>query len=537
MIEKPKIASASPHQSPAQSVTSQVIPATAQQTPPQGGEPTTQNTVQQPVQQTPLQGSQAAPPQTMQSPTIQDTPLDTLQPASLPQVPPAKAGTNHLILVGTMVGSYLLGFLYLESFLFATYRTHGYWELGFTLCFFAAGELLARTLAKSEGCTATMPAPKEHYFWMACAITIGIASALDTYFIDARPAFWQWNDRYSAGTILIYGNFILHALAAYWVVCRFGWLCRGKTGAWIVVDSCNALIFLPFGSFFVRFKLFWQGVYYSCKQYLAPKCKQKPSVAACLILGVFVAFFWVALSLLQASDTVFAAFLRQFQFNFSWELSTEWGEFLLKFCLSLPVGAYLFGLFSRCMQAKQTPTALEREVTPLLHAAQKLRVLAPATLTAVLGCFIGLYLLYFGVQAEHYLSAFWGNLPERFTFSEYARQGFFELCKLMTLNFMLLGIIAKVSTRPLRSCKGLRAAGYGLLGISLLFAATALAKLILYIKIFGFTDLRLLSIWGITVLVVAVLFAMQTLHKAQPIAHKLIYFAAASFSLLCLLAT
>ncbi len=448
-----------------------------------------------------------------------------------------------------MLGSYLLAFLYVCAFWFSPYRVSGYWQFIFVVCFLVAGEALARVLERSKSCIARIctltpdevpaspkPYPKEAIFWAICILGIGISIVLTMLFISARPAFWQWNAVREKGLVASYGYLAMHAMAVYWVVCRFGWLCRGKTSEWFAVDACNALVFFPFGCFFLRIKLFWQGVYRFCKGQFTAKLEKKPAITTAIVLGVCVFFFVAALNLLRASDAVFAEFLSKFCIDVSLNFSSEWYEFWMKFLFSLPVGAYFFGLFARCMQRKQISSALESALVTPLQASEKLRVVSPRTLTAVLCCFIGLYLLYFGVQAEYYLSAFWGDLPERFTFSEYARQGFFELCKLMTLNFALLLGVAKVSEVPLRKAKCLRVAAYTLLGASLLFAATAMAKLLLYIGAYGFTDLRLLSAWAILVLVVAVMLAIQTIHRAQPVAHKLIYFAAATFTLLCILA-
>ncbi len=436
------------------------------------------------------------------------------------------------ILHAALLGSYPLAFLYINNFLCAATK-NGVSMLVFVLCFFLAGEALAWALERSKRIATSYP--REAIFWAICAIGAALALVLHDCFGVMRPLFWDWNrDR---GLVLFYGELWLHLIAAYWVVCRFGWLCRTKTSGWLVVDVCNALIFFPFGSFFLRMKLFWQGVYCLCKQHFSAKTEKKSGVTTLVILDGFVLLFLLAVNLLRASDAVFAAFLSQFHFDFILAFSFEWNEFWIKLCLSLPVGAYFFGLFARSMQARQAPSAFERELAAPLRAAHQLRVVSPSALTAVLACFIGLYLLYFGVQAEYYLSAFWGDLPAAFTFSEYARKGFFELCKLMTLNFALLFCVAKVSHIPLRKHKGLRIAGYGLLMTSLLFAATALAKLLLYIDAYGFTDLRLLSAWAIVVLVVAVVLAMQTMHRARPVVAKLTYLAAGSFTLLCLLAT
>ncbi len=163
------------------------------------------------------------------------------------------------------------------------------------------------------------------------------------------------------------------------------------------------------------------------------------------------------------------------------------------------------------------------------------RILSPAVLAALLGGFVLLYALYFGVQLEYFLGAFWGELPAHFTFSEYARKGYFELCQLMTLNFTVLALAAKCSTVPLRKTKALKTAAVVLLISSLLFAATAFAKLGLYISAYGITELRMLSCWGVSVLCVAVALALASIHRARPVFAKLMYVACASFTVLCFL--
>ena len=54
-------------------------------------------------------------------------------------------------------------------------------------------------------------------------------------------------------------------------------------------------------------------------------------------------------------------------------------------------------------------------------------------------CFV--YAVYIGLQASYLFSGFAGTLPEGFSYAGYARSGFFELCFLSVLNFLLIALL------------------------------------------------------------------------------------------------
>ena len=113
------------------------------------------------------------------------------------------------------------------------------------------------------------------------------------------------------------------------------------------------------------------------------------------------------------------------------------------------------------------------------------------------GCFCAVYLLFFTVQGSYLFGAFRHRLPVGFTVAQYARQGFFQLCMVMGVNFLLLWLVTHSSralNRPGRIMCTV------LLEQSILLAVTALSKLALYIACFGFTPLRLQSSWLVCVL-------------------------------------
>ncbi len=104
------------------------------------------------------------------------------------------------------------------------------------------------------------------------------------------------------------------------------------------------------------------------------------------------------------------------------------------------------------------------------------------------------YLAYLFSQLAYFFSAFSGILPDGYEFvvSEYARRGFFEMCVIAAINIVLIFtalIVSKktdglcdIATRMLCLFLGL---------VTLTIAATALSKMVLYIKSFGMTELRI----------------------------------------------
>jgi hypothetical protein len=115
-----------------------------------------------------------------------------------------------------------------------------------------------------------------------------------------------------------------------------------------------------------------------------------------------------------------------------------------------------------------------------------------------------MYLVFLGLQASYLFGAFFHRLPENFTVAGYARQGFFEVCRVMGLNFLLLLLAEKTCSLESRGIKILCTV---LLALSALFAITAMSKLGLYISIFGITPLRIQSSWLVFCLTVGCLCA------------------------------
>lgn len=120
------------------------------------------------------------------------------------------------------------------------------------------------------------------------------------------------------------------------------------------------------------------------------------------------------------------------------------------------------------------------------------RGIDPFAVTAFLGMISLAYVLYLVAQFAYFFDGFRGLLPKDYTVAQYARRGFFEMCAIVFINLALILAAWKLCRRKEAQ---LPAAVRGLLLflclVSLLLVGTALSKMVLYVKSFGLTRLRI----------------------------------------------
>ncbi len=114
-----------------------------------------------------------------------------------------------------------------------------------------------------------------------------------------------------------------------------------------------------------------------------------------------------------------------------------------------------------------------------------------------------LYILYAVSQMNYFMGGFMGTLAEGYTYAEYARKGFFELCWVCVINLAVIagiGFFARMtgSVKPLL----LKIYSIFLNFCSLFLAGTAIAKMFLYIKYYGMTRLRIYTTWFMFLLII-----------------------------------
>lgn len=133
---------------------------------------------------------------------------------------------------------------------------------------------------------------------------------------------------------------------------------------------------------------------------------------------------------------------------------------------------------------------------------QDLRTFDPITIrgidnvitTSFLSVLSFCYLAYMFSQLAYFFSAFSGFLPKDYEFNvaTYARRGFFELCVIAGINFLIVFLAILFSRKQNNKIPlTLRLICTFISVFTLLITATALAKMVLYIKSFGMTELRI----------------------------------------------
>lgn len=393
--------------------------------------------------------------------------------------------------------SYLPAYLYTRCILFGPdYR----WAMPvFAVVYLVGVELLCRLQRRAD--------TAESRFWMVCWLVQSFAVMV----FDAHT-----------GTTWLLQWLAWHATAVYWTMCRTGMLCAGQSGLWTPVDLVLGVTALPWRDFLLRARTLAHGAKHllhraggSSRKVLGGAFSAAAALAVCL-------FAW---SQLAGVDATFA---RLGEGVFQWLHTLLSLDTVAVLILSLPVGAWLFGLIGGGLR-RDTPPVTEGALEAGLAALPRLPV---STGYLVPGALCGVYALFFGVQAVEFLSAAGQGLTARAA-SDFAVTGFWELCRILLLDFVIVAALRLFGARPLRQAGSQRRlmAVFGVFGF--LFAALAAAKLGTYIVLYGPTPQRMLSGWFLAVLLVWCVLAVVWLFRRIPAARIAVLVLAGSFTMLC----
>ena len=145
-----------------------------------------------------------------------------------------------------------------------------------------------------------------------------------------------------------------------------------------------------------------------------------------------------------------------------------------------------------------------------------------------------LYGLFFFSQWPVYTAAFTGVLPQGWTYADYAREGFFQLCAVCAINAVLY-LFVSLFTKMGKGQGFRRALLTALCLCSLILAATAFSKMVLYIKTYGLTPNRVYASWAMILLTGAFLLALiGTYWRKMNMTRALLLLFTALFGFLCL---
>ncbi|MBR6323111.1 MAG: DUF4173 domain-containing protein, partial [Lachnospiraceae bacterium] len=322
----------------------------------------------------------------------------------------------------------------------------------------------------------------ESYIWGACLLLCGASS------VFRLGAVWEDYQK------LLF----IHGFLLYWIISFSNRQSLGESGCLLPLDAVNVLFIVPFRYFFYRIRT----VAAAFRDGVSPHREtENPAKKGALLYALFAILaagilLPISVSLLSAADSSFSAYVRDF-FRFFEDI--RWGMYIAYFFLSLPVGAYIYGVLGGFNRTGRE-TILSRGES-FLRGIRKIRQVPPAVWTVLLLIFSAIYMVFFVLQWPWVIDAFKGVCPP--DPGLYARESFFALIKVSVINFVLLGITHNSARDLEKKSRILTAAKILLILDNVVFCVISFSKLMLYISTYRFTPLRLQSSWAVLTLFLA----------------------------------
>lgn len=188
---------------------------------------------------------------------------------------------------------------------------------------------------------------------------------------------------------------------------------------------------------------------------------------------------------LSSADAVFAFLRSRFTAPF-WRYG---GKVFLGLVAAVPVSMFIFGAFFGFRHRRRTEIIAKPD-------GARVHILPSEAVIASLIPICLLQAFYLASQIIYFFSAFPGFLPENYTYAEYARRGFLELCAVSLVNLTVIAIVMVFTKHKKRATEiTVNALVIFLCVCSIVIIATVFAKMILYMDNFGLTANRIITSW------------------------------------------
>lgn len=203
-------------------------------------------------------------------------------------------------------------------------------------------------------------------------------------------------------------------------------------------------------------------------------------------LVISVPLLLIVVTLLVSADAIFESYMERIPDIFE---GVKIGEYFGRAIFVLFVLFTSFSFLFSLMEKKKPATSIEGDGSVKLT-----KVWDPVVVITIMVLVNVIYLMFVAIQFAYLFGGAELALPGGFTYSEYARRGFFELITVTVINFgiMLLFIgFTKMSNRT--AGKILRCLYSLLVGNTAVMLASAYYRMLLYEGAYGFTYLRVLT--------------------------------------------
>ena len=420
------------------------------------------------------------------------------QPAALP-APFRSLPGSPLLWGAAAVLSYPLAWYYTKYVLMGGMRGAAYTL--FALLFVLGVELFSRALGRKGS--------RETWFWAACWLAQSVALSVYGLHADVLQ-LWQM--------------LVWHLTAVYFALCRTGMQAAGKANAMVAVDGLVGVFVLPWTGILLRLRSLWAGAK-ACLKGRVRSRRRLAEVLAGVVLALVLA--WYAAVQLSAADAAFARLVEGLLDPLRWEWD---GVELVYLICSIPVGMWLFGLVGGGLLRTEPPVT----ESVFYRSLGLLPRLPAVTANLAVGALCAVYLLFFGVQCAEFAAALGAPSPlGAVAASRFAVEGFWELCRVLVLDFAVLAALHFLSPAPVDRPGRRRILLTVFCAFGLGFVGLAAAKLGVYIRLWGLTPRRIISAWCLVVLGLAAVLALARLWCKLPAVRIWVLAGMVSFCVLC----
>ncbi len=291
-------------------------------------------------------------------------------------------------------------------------------------------------------------------------------------------------------TLILSGNAFLNFFAytyailtyCYFVYSSAGNVLEGGFSNFILADFIKALFVLPFRSFSELFRAMFSN-----------RKGGKFSLKIIAGLGVAIIPTAVIFALLSYDSSFSNLWNSIFDFDFG-EIFSHIGSLII----GIPIGMYIFGLFISSADNKCKDFLT---VESCKNASVKIKKVPAVSAISATAPILFVYVIFFISQWQYYISGFTGELPENLSYAQYAREGFFQLCAVSVINLIIITIVMLFMRRKdEKPSAALKTLAVIFSVFTLILISTALAKMVMYINIYGLTQKRIYSTWLMVVI-------------------------------------
>ena len=224
----------------------------------------------------------------------------------------------------------------------------------------------------------------------------------------------------------------------------------------------------------------------------------------------------IAIVLLVLSDDAFSSLLNKLLLNV--ELSFNFASVVP----SLLMSAILFPFVASFSFSIKNSKNKNKDK----NLKNKMQKVAPTVVKTIMVLLLAIYFVYLFSQLAYFFSAFKNILPEnyRFTYSEYARKGFFETTVLAILNISVMALSLIFTTRNGKKVdKTVKILSCIMCGFTALFVVTSISKIAMYVNRYGLTERRFAAaVFDLMLILCIVLFVVHLFAPKVPYAKILI---------------